>query len=845
MRPITLWLIITATLGIIAAYCLPAYAQTLLPHNIPELCATAPASDKVPAGQTVTLSGAVTKGCLEVKGLAIFADGIDLTVTTILQHPGSEVRWGTAQTPSRGRVRFASVAPTDPEQFGTGWISLGKTSLYGMPKTEFARLSADALAGQNQIRLDVSPTGWIIGDVLRLPDTRQWINETWKRPAEWQIEDCTIAGVSGSTVTCAQPLRFNHGGVTLKDGTTRILGHVANLTRSITISSVDPNGTRGHVMFAHGAEVVERYAAFVDLGRTRWDIAAGQFPTNQLGRYANHKHYVMTPVNSFGNVILNARKWGLTVHASNNGSYYNNVIANAGGAGIMTEDGTETGNVFDHNLVIGTVGTGDDRGDQRQAQNDWGWEGSCGWFRAATSTVRNNIFANCNGHAVTYMPIGAPDVTKQQPLDFTGNEIYSSYAGLTLWHVGAKNECCEVLETPAQVVKDTTLWHLARQGYFGYGTNRLVFENWRQYGHCGQLYLTNEGQPGMTAGDYIARNTTIIRSKFECLRTGIHAFVNVGDPRDIYGNVPGTFDVIDTDIHATTGIYRTMMFRVSGAIAPRLITLRNVRFSTPSGDLGGVTSTKIYTHWANDQGGNVSPQVSDRMVFHDLNGNTADDGEIYYLEQATQAIAGTTPPITGATTRPDIRGLVVGGAVQPPPPPPPAEICGDGIDNDKDGQIDEGCPLPPPPQVEICGDNIDNDNDGQVDEGCAPPPPTDSDGDGVNDSLDQCPGTPPGSTVDATGCVPIVPPSGLVTVLNVKNGSCRPLARIEAGSPYPGGGGTVTFMRNGAIFGKPIKSAPYQFQGDVPTGTNVFTAVWTKTGQPNVTSQPFTFTCPQ
>jgi hypothetical protein len=31
------------------------------------------------------------------------------------------------------------------------------------------------------------------------------------------------------------------------------------------------------------------------------------------------------------------------------------------------------------------------------------------------------------------------------------------------------------------------------------------------------------------------------------------------------------------------------------------------------------------------------------------------------------------------------------------PPPPPVEVCGDGIDNDKDGFIDEGCTVTPPP----------------------------------------------------------------------------------------------------------------------------------------------------
>jgi outer membrane protein OmpA-like peptidoglycan-associated protein len=34
-----------------------------------------------------------------------------------------------------------------------------------------------------------------------------------------------------------------------------------------------------------------------------------------------------------------------------------------------------------------------------------------------------------------------------------------------------------------------------------------------------------------------------------------------------------------------------------------------------------------------------------------------------------------------------------------------------------------------------------------------PPPPVDSDGDGVPDNLDKCPGTPPGFKVDADGCI--------------------------------------------------------------------------------------------
>lgn len=52
---------------------------------------------------------------------------------------------------------------------------------------------------------------------------------------------------------------------------------------------------------------------------------------------------------------------------------------------------------------------------------------------------------------------------------------------------------------------------------------------------------------------------------------------------------------------------------------------------------------------------------------------------------------------------------------------PAEEICGDGVDNDGDGQIDEGCEEDPPTGEEICGDGIDNDGDGQVDENCGDP----------------------------------------------------------------------------------------------------------------------------
>ena len=53
----------------------------------------------------------------------------------------------------------------------------------------------------------------------------------------------------------------------------------------------------------------------------------------------------------------------------------------------------------------------------------------------------------------------------------------------------------------------------------------------------------------------------------------------------------------------------------------------------------------------------------------------------------------------------------------PSAPPVVEETC-NGIDDNNDGQIDEGCAVP---AKEICDNGIDDNNDGQIDEGCAVP----------------------------------------------------------------------------------------------------------------------------
>ena len=142
--------------------------------------------------------------------------------------------------------------------------------------------------------------------------------------------------------------------------------------------------------------------------------------------------------------------------------------------------------------------------------------------------------------------------------------------------------------------------------------------------------------------------------------------------------------------------------------------------------------------------------------------------------------------------------------VAPPAPKPTARV----LDSDGDGVPDDSdrCPgTPPGAKVNAQGCEPDSDGDGVVDrldkcpgtpagakvdpQGCE----LDSDGDGVVDRLDKCPGTRAGAKVDATGCE--IPEVVVLKGVNFATNS----ARLTPGSTATLDEAAATLIKRGDV----------------------------------------------
>jgi glucose/arabinose dehydrogenase len=258
------------------------------------------------------------------------------------------------------------------------WV-LGRWDAHGAPLVRaWGKLAGDVSSGETQVRVAGDVSDWPIGgqvvvthtgsgQIYAPPAGASPQNVTRARPSE--SEYVTIAGVEGSTVTLASPLRFAHS------GSGEMRGEVGLISRNVTISTELENAgdvtgdvrTRkfAHVMFMPTAHGDGTHVTHGGGGQGNLEYIAFRWMGHygKDGRYALHYHRLGDGARG---MIARGLSWfesGFRCtnrHESNGMLIEDTVCVNpGGGAAHMVQTDTpsqQADGVSVHNLVVGQVG---------------------------------------------------------------------------------------------------------------------------------------------------------------------------------------------------------------------------------------------------------------------------------------------------------------------------------------------------------------------------------------------------------------------------------------------------------------------------------------------------------
>lgn len=304
-------------------------------------------------------------------------------------------------TTGRSELRFHGDLDrvNDAGQFSVGLLATGgEVDFLGpSPKVFHTRLAQPARPGALALDLSDAPD-WRPGDRVLVSGARLVKSEPYLNTIATESEFAFVERVEGTRVTLKAPLQFSH-----EEG-------VSHLSRQIRITSSEESPVMGHLLFTSQAKVSVGGVELDRLGRTltsrlndtRWnpDGTVAAVGTQQRGRYFVHAHHLVNPIHIADCVVIDrpTNRWAITLHASH-GTVERNILVFPGGAGIVAENGFETG-IIRRNVLIGGLGGSDasqdvERGNLRGSDGhnleDRGWEGYGLWLRSPTFEVTGNI----------------------------------------------------------------------------------------------------------------------------------------------------------------------------------------------------------------------------------------------------------------------------------------------------------------------------------------------------------------------------------------------------------------------------------------------------------------------
>jgi hypothetical protein len=458
----------------------------------------------------------------------------------------------------------------------------------------------------------------------------------------------------------------------------------------VIIRSENPEGTRGHTIFTSRADVDMRYVALREMGRTVmgpldntvFDATgkAVKIGENQIGRYAIHFHHdfgpVAAPANGYqftliGNAVDTAPKWGITIHNSHHGLIRDNVVYDAQGSGIVTEDGNEAFNVFEHNFALKVSGSGEfaPRSGYAGPAPDPGGEGNGFWFRGPDNYIRDNVAADADavGFGLAAGSLGTVripafkggdptvdsqttmlDTTLAPVIEFANNEAYGGMVTGAAWGWNG-------------TVSNFRVWHPSRQGFTATPTDTMVLDHLTVVGDTGimtggpadRFNLGIWQNPvGVWISNYMAKGVVVKDADIQGLRAGVVSpFYPVRQLLEP-GRGDGSLVIENSYFRDYVGVAISGGYAAEGEspFAIKHATVRNTMFEPLDVPANPMNAPGAISMNYGMSGGDTEKR--DPIVVSGFNRKAGEDFSVYYSLDAPRDVAPCHE------TRPDVQGWV-------------------------------------------------------------------------------------------------------------------------------------------------------------------------------------------